>query len=277
MGKFLPLPKPLLAMLATLFAAATTLYSVLWMYNVRQQPRVELGFDNQYVASEHCHLVTKVVSDSPAEKAGLRTGDRILGINRRLLRDAYSLSDVWARRQPCDSVELIIKLANVSAPFVIKGVFRARRDTSKEGGITQHLRADIANTYPVAFLVVGLAVLFLRLEDPNAWLLALMFGGFIAVPDVQMGLGSSWRGFTIAYRTIFYSMGAPLSEAGIAEKTNLQSSILWHLVLPEIWRPFLGVEPRSHGLCDDAIAFLASHVGEHRTHEPAYLLPPSIP
>jgi hypothetical protein len=75
MGKFLPLPKPLLAMLATLFAAATTLYSVLWMYNVRQQPRVELGFDNQYVASEHCHLVTKVVSDSPPEKAGLRTGD----------------------------------------------------------------------------------------------------------------------------------------------------------------------------------------------------------
>ena len=125
--------------------------------------------------------------------------------------------------------------------------------------------------------MVGLAVLFLRLEDPNAWLLALMFGGFIAVPDVQMGLGSSWRGFTIAYRTIFNSMGAPLSEAGIAEKTNLQSSILWHLVLPEIWRPFLGVEPRSHGLCDDAIAFLASHVGEHRTHEPAYLLPPSIP
>ena len=42
---------------------------------------------------------------------------------------------------------------------------------------------DIANTYPVAFLVVGLAVLFLRLEDPNAWLLALMFAGFIAIPD----------------------------------------------------------------------------------------------
>ena len=41
---------------------------------------------------------------------------------------------------------------------------------------------DIANTYPVGFLVVGLAVLFLRLEDPNAWLLALMFAGFIAIP-----------------------------------------------------------------------------------------------
>jgi len=39
-----------------------------------------------------------------------------------------------------------------------------------------------------------LAVLFLRLEDPNAWLLALMFGGFIAVasfPDWFAGLGPS--------------------------------------------------------------------------------------
>jgi sigma-B regulation protein RsbU (phosphoserine phosphatase) len=196
--------------LATLFAAATTLYSVLWMYNVRRRPRVELGFDNQYVASEHCELVRSVVRNSPAEEAGLRAGDRILGINGRPLESVYSLEDVWARHQPGDSVELTIKRANASAPLLTKGVFRARRDTSKEGGITQHLGADITNTYPVAFLVIGLAVLFLRLEDPNAWLLALMFGGFIAIPDVQTGFVSSLRGFAIAYRAIFDSVVAPL-------------------------------------------------------------------
>jgi len=204
------LPKPLLIVLATLFAATTTLYSVLWMYGERRLPTVELGFDNEYVAPEHYELVRSVLNDSPAQKAGLRAGDRILGINGRPLENAYSLSEVWARHRPGDSVELTIQRADVSTAFVIRGVFRARRDTSKEGGITQHLGADIANTYPVAFLVVGLAVLFLRLEDPNAWLLALMFGGFIAIPDVQIGYVSSLRGFAIAYRTIFDTMVAPL-------------------------------------------------------------------
>ena len=38
---------------------------------------------------------------------------------------------------------------------------------------------QIIGMYPLLFLVVGLTVLFFRLEDRNAWLLALMFGGFI--------------------------------------------------------------------------------------------------
>ena len=39
-------------------------------------------------------------------------------------------------------------------------------------------------TYPVVFLIVGLSVLFMRLEDHSAWLLALLFAGFIAVSDL---------------------------------------------------------------------------------------------
>jgi hypothetical protein len=35
--------------------------------------------------------------------------------------------------------------------------------------------------YPLGFLVVGVAVLLLRAHDANAWLLALLFGGFLAV------------------------------------------------------------------------------------------------
>ena len=103
--------------------------------------------------------------------------------------------DVWNRRRPGDTVELTIERANVSAPFVVKAAFRrAGHLGGKEGGITQHLGEDVMDTFPVAFLVVGLAVLFLRLEDPNAWLLALMFGGFIAIasfPDWFAGLGPS--------------------------------------------------------------------------------------
>ena len=72
---------------------------------------------------------------------------------------------------------------------------------------------DIANTYPVGFLVVGLAVLFLRLEDPNAWLLALMFAGFIAIPNSGNSFASltpSLRAFALAYRALFDNLVAPL-------------------------------------------------------------------
>jgi sigma-B regulation protein RsbU (phosphoserine phosphatase) len=209
MSKLPSFRKPLLAILATLFAAATALYSLLWMYNTRWRAGVELGFEDEYVASERCDLIKGVSNDSPAEKAGLKRGDRIVEISGRALRDSYSISDEWARHRPGDSIQLTIKRPNVSAPLVIKGIFRARRDTSKEGGITQHLSEEIVDTYPVAFLVVGLAVLFLRLEDRNAWLLALMFGGFIAIADSGngfAGLRPSLRLFALVYRAIFDSL-----------------------------------------------------------------------
>jgi len=57
-----PFSKPLLATLATLFAAATILYSGLWMYGTATHwhAGVELGFDIEYVASGHCELVRSV-------------------------------------------------------------------------------------------------------------------------------------------------------------------------------------------------------------------------
>jgi sigma-B regulation protein RsbU (phosphoserine phosphatase) len=205
--------KPLLATLAPLFAAATILYTALWMYNTRWQVPVELGFDNQYLQAEHCELVKSVQSGSPAESAGLTAGDRVIAINGLPIENPSSMSDVWAVHRPGDAVNLTIQRAHVSAPFVIKAVFRARGPTSKEGRIARDVGRDIANSYPVGFLVVGLAVLFLRLEDPNAWLLALMFAGFIAIPGVPnsfAGLNPSLRSFAWAYRGLFDNMLAPL-------------------------------------------------------------------
>jgi sigma-B regulation protein RsbU (phosphoserine phosphatase) len=205
-------PKPLLAILALAFAAATIVYSVLWMYDSRWRPRVELGFDERYVASGNYELVMRVQSGSPAKAAGLRADDRILRINGNPLRNASSLGDEWEKHKPGDSVELTVQRGHTSAPFVITGVFRAAGGASSEGRV-QQLGRDIAGTYPVAFLVVGLAVLFLRLEDSNAWLLALLFAGFIAIPSFSnnfLGLRSYWRPFAADYRAVFDSMFAGL-------------------------------------------------------------------
>ena len=88
--------KPLLATLATLFAAATILYTALWMYSNYRPLPVELGFDNEYLAAEHCELVKSVERGSPAESAGLRTGDRIIEINGRHIENAFSITDFWS-------------------------------------------------------------------------------------------------------------------------------------------------------------------------------------
>src|SRR5208337_1978038 len=109
MRKLPTFPKPLLAILATLFAATTIFYSSLWIYFQRWQLGVQLGFNSDHLQAEHCQLVTNVNKDSPAEKAGLRVGDRILKVDGERFESAHTLNDIWARHKPGDAVELAIQ------------------------------------------------------------------------------------------------------------------------------------------------------------------------
>jgi len=203
------LPKPLLVILATLLGGAMILYGALWMYSVRKTVDVELGFENLYLESENAELVQSVIRGSPAERAGLKAGDQILAIDGRRIEDGTSIGHAWARHRPGDSVALTVARPRVAAPFVVNGVFRLRHSLwEKEGGIGAQLGADIANAYPLPFLVVGIAILFLRPEDRNVWLLTLMFAGFIAIPARDNGtwsvpLSQVWETFLLAYRAIF--------------------------------------------------------------------------
>jgi sigma-B regulation protein RsbU (phosphoserine phosphatase) len=204
MRGFASFPRPLLAILAALFAAVTILYSGLWIYFQLWQFSVELGFDADYVEADHSQLIQNIYKDSPAQKAGLQVGDRILRLDGERLESDYSLNDIWARHKPGDTIELTIQRPHVPLPFAVRATFRAAPTQARK--LTEHIGWDIYNTYPVAFLVVGLAVLFLRLEDRNAWLLALMFAGAIAVADFPngwQGLGLSLRRFAMADRALF--------------------------------------------------------------------------
>jgi phosphoserine phosphatase RsbU/P len=201
MRKFPSLSKLLLVTLAAILAAATILYSGLWMYSQSWQLPVQLGIDSDYIETEHSQLLKNIYKDGPAEKAGLRAGDRILKVNRERFDSPYSLYDIWTRHKPGDSVELTVQRPKNPSPVVIMAVFQAA--PSQGGRLSERLGQDIINTFPVAFLVVGLAVLFLRLEDSNAWLLALMFAGDIAVPGFHFqALGPSLRRFAMADRAI---------------------------------------------------------------------------
>ena len=206
------LPRPFLLGMATLFAVATILYSCLWMYVVRHPAAVELGFDPQYLSTSHSLAVEEVLKGSPAEQAGLRAGDRIIAVNGRRLETMKPFEEVWYRSQPGDSVELTVERRGKPDALILQGIFRAAKPQSSEGGLARASAVEVIGSYPVVFLVVGLPVLFLRVDNPRVWLLALLFGGFIAVPETMSfaPLHPALQAFAMAYRSIFLGLFAPL-------------------------------------------------------------------
>jgi sigma-B regulation protein RsbU (phosphoserine phosphatase) len=207
------LPRPLLVLAAALFAAVSLLYGGLWVAYENRRIPVELGFDNRYIQLDHCELVQSVVPGSPAERAGMRRGDRINRINGSPLEDERSLTLVWAQHKPGDAVELTIQRPGIPDPLLLRGTFRANSASTAEGGVARHVGDNITRLLPVPFLTVGLAVLFLRLEDPNAWLLALLFGGFLAIPGLPawfLNLPGPLRLPALAYRVVLNNIVAAL-------------------------------------------------------------------
>jgi predicted metalloprotease with PDZ domain len=99
-AKFWSRSRVALAALAAVYAAWTILYSVLWMTTIDWLPPVELGFENNFSESERVLPVTRVVPDSPAERAGLRQGDRILAVNHRPIENSTTLHSEYRRHSP---------------------------------------------------------------------------------------------------------------------------------------------------------------------------------
>ena len=213
MSRWFSLPRPFLAALATVFAAAAVLYASVWMYVERYPgPRVELGFNKlhneQYDQRAHSIKVGDVVQGSPAEQAGLRAGDHIIGVNGRRLSTSAPYYEAYGRGQPGDAVDLIIQRDGDAWPLVLHGIFRASAEGAAPEGFAKTSALEVTRSFPVLFLMVGLAVLFLRVNDPNAWLLASLFCGFVATPSFSHPLlmNPTLRSFATGYHAVFSGM-----------------------------------------------------------------------
>lgn len=69
--------------------------------------RVRLGVMPSYTDDEAPGLrLSGVMPESPAARAGLQAGDRLLAIGEHAVDDAYNLMDVLARHEPGDEVEV---------------------------------------------------------------------------------------------------------------------------------------------------------------------------
>ena len=178
-----PAYRSLLLILAIVFAAVTIMYSVAWMYYVRASITVEVGMDTNPVKTGI--EVKDVWHDTPAEQAGLRVGDIITAINGQRVADTEGIDTInalWYRSHPGETVHLTIQRPGLQEPIVLSPTFRRMKGAGDTASLARRGATEILGFYPLLFLVVGLAVLFLRVEDRNAWLLAMVFAGLIAQP-----------------------------------------------------------------------------------------------
>jgi len=188
-------------------AGAVILYSAAWMYYQRAVPQVEIGFEDAYSAAGV--LATSIHPNSPAEKAGLRANDLIIRIDGRQADSKSSweglLYRTWLRAQPGNTVVLTLQRAGQPQHLTITPTFRAKEGEGETRTLVHSLAEEVINSFPVLFLIVGLPVLFLRVEDRDAWLMMLVFGTFIApaaMPNGFAGAPEILRSFLLAYRTI---------------------------------------------------------------------------
>jgi len=198
--------RPLLAVLAVAFSASLLVYTALWFVVSTPEPKVQLGYDDTYQPLDHAQLITVVYKDSPAEKAGLRPGDRIIALDGQSFTDESFQDRVWLLHQPGDQIRLTIERPGANRLLFLTAAFR--RNPAAAAGI---LGRQLSNWFPAPFVLVGLTVLFLRLEDPNAWLLVLVFGGLIATRSLPPTTPQpAWWPFAMAYQGLLLALLGPL-------------------------------------------------------------------
>ncbi len=212
--QFSKIPRSVLIIAAVFYAASAVLFSALWMIDARATPdlpSVELGFGQEYIPAEHAILINSIYPESPAEKMGLKIGDKITAIYGHRIEGENYLNEIWKQHSPGDTVNLDIVRPGEKKILQFKGVFRYRQSLVSEGQLS-YLAGEVRSSYPVPFILVGLIVLFLHLEDPVIWILALLFGSLAATPGFSNNLffAPSFIPFAFGYQVIFISLLGPL-------------------------------------------------------------------
>jgi phosphoserine phosphatase RsbU/P len=178
------------------------------MYCVRWQPNAYLGIENVRLAPGYSTVVTSVQPGTPAEQAGLLSGDRIVTFNGQDLDTLEPFYDAIGSGKPGDVVTMSVARPGVTTPVVLHAALQPWPRTRRTS-LAETLAFEIVGAFPVWFLLVSLPVLFLRFEDRNAWLLALLFSSFIAAAPLflfEFIIPPALRGFALAYKVILFGL-----------------------------------------------------------------------
>ena len=204
MRRLSSIPRPLLVALAIVFAATLVCYTGVWLYYAGWSPPVQIGIEWQSGLTPYV-TIKRVLPGGPAERAGLRAEDRILTVDGHP-QHSIAPAPALAHGKPGDVVSIVIQRSGAKDPITAKATLEAALPRNPPT-LAQSIALRLVDCYPLPFLVVGLLVLFLRLEDRNAWLLALMFAGFIAAAPVAFlegVLSPPLRRFMFSYMLAIY-------------------------------------------------------------------------
>jgi phosphoserine phosphatase RsbU/P len=212
------LPRPLLLALAVLFCAATVIYAAAKMYDSWYPDRnhVEVGFNNSqptfFDPDTSSIPVFSVIRDSPAEHAGLRAGDQIVGLDGQPVKSYATMGRIWGHARPGDSVEITVRRKGIPQPVTLHAVFRLASTGTAAESVARASARQVLSFFPILFILVGFSVLFLRIEHSDAWLFALLFVCFIAVGDFNNpdAYPHPLTVFIYLYRAVFYSLITPI-------------------------------------------------------------------
>ena len=175
---------------------------------------------------------------------------------RSVRGSAAALGDVYLDRRPGDPVELEVLRGGSETPVVYRAILRSRTLPTSLPALVRLLLGTTV-LFPFVLLAVALPVLFYRLEDRNAWLLAALFLCLAAAPGFANGFaglegGRLW--FARAYHAVlggllgasFYGLFAVFPDRSPLERRA--PWLKWALLAAGLAFGFSGIRGGDMGL-----------------------------
>jgi sigma-B regulation protein RsbU (phosphoserine phosphatase) len=255
---------------ALAFGAATLFYAATWIYYAQQgAPEAVLGITYEYDGWRQGLCINEVVPESPAERVGIKPGDLIVAVNGQLLSTPNPFSDSVVRGKPGDSVRLTVARGGGPSLAILETTL-ARRPPLPARPDVERLALYPLHLFPVPFVLVGLAVLALRVHDRNAWLLALSFAalGTGATEVLETTVHPSLRNATFAYAVLFSGTGPAFFYALLARfpaPSSLDRLVPWLktgllVFASSLWIP-LAISTLAMGSAWPALRLLTAPIG----------------
>jgi sigma-B regulation protein RsbU (phosphoserine phosphatase) len=192
--------------LASLLVTTTSLYAFGWIYYSGQPRSARLGIETEYSLETSSLPIDMVNPRSPADAAGLRAGDRIVAINGDPMTTRAPLFDHVYRGTPSQVVRLTVQGAGTGDTQDIEVVL-GDPAVSPEPWSVGAIAEELLRLYPIGFLAVMTLLLLQRPQDRNAWLVSLLFAGFIAGAPLDPAVGHPWmRRFALGYKMLFNAL-----------------------------------------------------------------------
>ena len=194
--------KAFLAALVVAQSLVSVGYGVSWMYYAQaRSASATLGLVAEFDDQTRIAVIASVEGGGPAWAAGLVAGDRIRSADGVRL-DTRATFLRWDHSAVGEDVALVVLREGGDAPVWVR-LLQAVPFSLR--GLLQSSLLEVLAFYPVVFLGVGLAVLALRPRDPHAWLMAMLFSSFLAVPAfprATSGLPQGLAAFVLGYRAV---------------------------------------------------------------------------